>query len=62
MFEGLPWTQLQMEALHTTANSQNSENNASSNVSHIKAVLFRAPDVVSFNEGKQDGVGFMKKY
>lgn len=50
-----------MKVLHMTANSQNSKNNAGSNVSHIKAALSRAPDVVGFNEEKQEGAGFTKR-
>lgn len=35
-------------------NSKNSESNAGSNVSHIKEALFHTPDVVKFNEEKQE--------
>lgn len=51
-------------ARHKQQNSQNCKNNTSRDVSHIKAARSHAPDVVEFNEEKQEGgwIFFMKKH
>lgn len=44
------------------ANSLNGKNNTSSDGSHIKGDLARTPDVIRFNEEKQEGAGFTQTY